>query len=276
VPRPQRRHGPAPRKELGQHFLRDSGILADIAAAVRVPEDGIVVEIGAGSGELTAALLARGLHVAALEIEPRLVRYLGQRFPGEGRLRIVNGDARTLDTAEVVPPSKQYAIAGNLPYFAANPIVRHFLEAEHKPTEMVIMVQREVAKRMAAVPGKQTLLGLSVYIYSEPEILFDVPPEAFDPPPQVYSTVLRLTLREEPLVPRERIAAFFEMVTRTFRNPRKHMHNALGRGVWLPPAGARAALEAAGIEPMRRPETVTVHEWLALLDAVEGVRASAS
>ena len=264
--------GPRPRKSLGQHFLRDTGILQDIAAAVRCPERGVVLEIGPGTGQLTEYLLAKGCHVVALEIEDRMIAHLERRFAGDPRLRVVPGDARLFDPAEVIPPGMPFAVAGNLPYFAANPIIRHLLESFPKPVEMVVMVQREVAREIAADEGDWSLLTISVRVYAETELLFDVAPEAFDPPPSVVSSVIRINLRSEPLVPPERNAEFFEFVSRVFRNPRKQIHNGLSRGVWLPPEGARAALEMAGIAPSRRPETLTISEWLRLMDACIKVR----
>ncbi|MBK7125660.1 MAG: ribosomal RNA small subunit methyltransferase A [Dehalococcoidia bacterium] len=264
--------GPRPRKSLGQHFLRDTGILQDIAAAVRCPERGVVLEIGPGTGQLTEYLLAKGCHVVALEIEDRMIAHLERRFAGDPRLRVVPGDARLFDPAEVIPPGMPFAVAGNLPYFAANPIIRHLLESFPKPVEMVVMVQREVAREIAAAEGDWSLLTISVRVYAETELLFDVAPEAFDPPPSVVSSVIRINLRSEPLVPPERNAEFFEFVSRVFRNPRKQIHNGLSRGVWLPPEGARAALEMAGIAPSRRPETLTISEWLRLMDACIKVR----
>ena len=273
---PRRTAEPAPRKSLGQHFLRDTGVRRDIVEAVRVPDGGLIVEIGAGTGELTAALLAAGHEVAAIEIEERLVRHLEKTFARQTRLRVIQGDARDIDLADVVPEGRPFAVVGNLPYFAANPIVRHLLEGERKPTDIVIMLQREVAKRIVAGDGKLSLLAVSVHVYAEPHMLFDVPPQAFDPPPKVWSSVIRLTPRAEPLVPRERIAEFFDLVVKTFRNPRKQLHNALARGVWLPRGGAQEALAAAGIDGMRRPETLCIAEWLQLLDHVGEVRADAS
>lgn len=270
---PARSRGPRPRKALGQHFLRDSGVLADIVAAVRVPEGGFVVEIGAGTGQLTAELLAVGHEVVALEVEERLIPHLRKRFAAHPRLQLVLADARTVDLSEVLPEGRPFTVAGNLPYFAANPIIRHLLEDAPRPSEMVVMVQREVAREIAAPEGDASLLTLSVQLYAEAELLFDVAPEAFDPPPNVWSSVVRLVLRATPLVPLERIPAFFELVSSTFRNPRKQIHNSLSRSAWLPKGGAEDALRTAAIDPMRRAETVTIAEWLALLDACEAVRA---
>jgi 16S rRNA (adenine1518-N6/adenine1519-N6)-dimethyltransferase len=271
VPRTQI-HGPRARKSLGQHFLRDSGVLADIAAAVGAPAGGLVVEVGAGTGQLTAALLERGYDVLALEIEDRLVGYLRRRFAGNERLRVVLADARDAVLTRWVSPGREFWVAGNLPYFAANPIVRRFLEMEPRPAGMVVMVQREVAREMAAEPGAYSLLSVAVQVYARAEVLFDVRPEAFDPPPKVHSSVVRLELRPQPLVAPERMEGFFDFVSRTFRNPRKQVHNALARGTWLSPEEARSVLAEVGIDPTRRSETLTIEEWLALLEAAEGMR----
>ena len=271
---PSRLPGPRPRKALGQHFLRDTGVLADIVSAVRVPEGGLVVEIGAGTGQLTEALLEAGHEVVALEVEERLVPHLSKRFVGNLRLRLVLGDARDIDLTPLVQ-GRPFSVAGNLPYFAAKPIIRQLLEGPAKPTEAVLMVQREVARELATADGHGSLHAVSVLVYAQTEILFDVPPEAFDPPPAVWSSVMRLTLRDQPLVASDRLKPFFELVSKTFRNPRKQIHNALSRSGAVRPEDAGPALERAGIEATRRPETLEIAEWLALLDAVEAGRASA-
>lgn len=265
--------GPRPRKALGQHFLRDTGVLLDIANAVRCPEGGSILEIGAGTGQLTEHLLRLGHPLVALEVEERLIGHLQRRFSDAPNLRIVPGDARVIALEELMPGTAPFVVVGNLPYFAANPIIRHVLESPRKPVEFIAMVQREVGRELAAPAGDWSLLTISVQMYATTELLFDVPPEAFDPPPAVVSSVVRMTLRAKPEVPQERIPAFFEFVSKVFRNPRKQIHNGLSRGVWLPPEGAREALRLAGIEPSRRPETLVIPEWVRLMETCEEVRA---
>ncbi|GIW12686.1 MAG: ribosomal RNA small subunit methyltransferase A [Tepidiforma sp.] len=271
----ERLPGPRPRKALGQHFLRDDGVLMDIVGALRVPEGGLVVEVGAGTGQLTAALLDAGHPVAAIEVEQRLIGHLRNRFGRNPNLRLIEADARVVDLAELVPGDRPFVVAGNLPYFAANPIIRNILEGRRQPTELVVMVQREVAREMTAAPGNWSLLTISIQVYADAELLFDVPPEAFDPPPAVWSSVVRLRVRPEPAIPATELPAFFDFVSRVFRNPRKQLHNSLARGVWLPPGGARAAALRAGIDPARRPETLDLHDWQALRRACDEVLALA-
>ena len=265
--------GPRPRKSLGQHFLRDSGVLSDIVAAIELPPGGVVVEIGAGTGQLTAALLDAGHEVIAIEIEPRLVRHLRETF-SDDHLRIVPGDARQLDFARVVPAGRQFVAVGNLPYFAANPIIRHLLESSPQPQSLVVMVQREVAREIAAPAGKCSLLSLGVQVYADAELLFDVRPEAFDPPPAVYSSVVRLRVRPTPLVPRPEIEAFFDFASRAFRNPRKQLHNALTRETALTADQVVVTLSAAHIDGTRRAETLTIDEWQSLMRAARAARAA--
>jgi len=235
---------------------------------------GITVEVGAGTGQLTAALLEAGHSVIALEVEERLIPHLSNRFRGVASLRVVVADARDIDYAAIVPSGTPFAVVGNLPYFAANPIIRHILEGVPKPTEAVVMVQREVARELAAKSGQASLLTVSVQVYADAELLFDVPPTAFDPPPSVYSSVVRLTLHPEPRVPATDIDAFFSLVSKTFRNPRKQIHNALSRESGLTAEQASDALAAAGVDPRRRAETLSIDEWLGLLDSTRRVLAS--
>jgi 16S rRNA (adenine1518-N6/adenine1519-N6)-dimethyltransferase len=267
----RRRAAPPARKSLGQHFLRDQDMLQRIALAV--PDGGLpVVEIGPGTGELTSALLECGRNVIAVEIDARMLRHLRARFAGSDRLRLVHGDARQTDFEELTA-GQAYVVAGNLPYFAANPIIRALLESPHQPRSAVLMLQKEVAQEVAAPSGKLSLLGISIRVYAEGEYLFDVPPEAFDPPPNVMSGVVRLTIHSRPLVPRERIDEFFDVVAKTFRNPRKQIHNALSRGLWLPGEAATNLLASAGIDATRRPETLSVEEWLRLVEEVSKMQA---
>lgn len=189
-----------------------------------------------------------------------MLRHLQRRFPDESRLTLVQGDAREVNPGAVVRPGTDFIVAGNLPYFAASYITRKVLESERQPLELVVMVQREVAREFAA-EQKLSLLALGIQIYASPELLFDVQPEAFDPPPAVWSSVVKLTVRPEPQVPRDEIEGFFETVSRIFRQPRKQIHNALG----LEREAASQALELADIERSRRPETLSIEEWLTLV-----------
>tara|TARA_B100000029_G_scaffold505861_2_gene587359 strand:+ start:512 stop:1357 length:846 start_codon:yes stop_codon:yes gene_type:complete len=260
------------RRPLGQHFLHDEAVLTRIASLVK-PSNNIVLEIGPGTGNLTELLLDKGFEVYAIEIDSRLVKKLANKFDKKAinfeRLRVLEGDARSYDLTEVLK-DKQYSVVANLPYYAANPIIRRFLESNPKPENMVVMLQREVAREMVAEGGKFSILGISVQLYAKVSFLFDVLPEAFSPPPSVVSSVLYLELRSEPLVPFALIPDFFTLIKGVFKNPRKQLHNALLAAPW---AGdtfglneARVILERAKVDSSRRPETLSIEEWILILE----------
>tara|TARA_B110000014_G_C20056796_1_gene550098 strand:- start:382 stop:1227 length:846 start_codon:yes stop_codon:yes gene_type:complete len=259
------------RPPLGQHFLHDEAVLEKIASMVH-PSKNLVLEIGPGTGNLTEVLLDKGFEVYAIEIDSRLVKKLVNKFDKKvsnfKRLRVLEGDARSYDLTDVLK-DKHYSVVANLPYYAANPIIRRFLESHPKPDNMVVMLQREVAREMVAEGGKFSILGISVQLYAKVNFLFDVLPEAFLPPPSVVSSVLYLELRSDPLVPFPLIPDFFHLVKGAFKNPRKQLHNALLSAPW---AGdnfglneARVILERAKINSSRRPETLSIEEWVLIL-----------
>jgi 16S rRNA (adenine1518-N6/adenine1519-N6)-dimethyltransferase len=260
---------PAARKSLGQHFLHDQQVLDAIAEAVAALDGELVVEVGPGTGQLTAALLERYRPILALEVDQRMVEHVRRRFRGNEGFSVVQADARDADIANLVAGHPGYVVVGNLPYFAASPIIRRFLEQPPQPRDMVVMVQREVAEEIAAEPGDFSLLSIGVQVYATAEILFTVPPEAFDPPPKVVSAVVRITPRPEPLVTPDREADFFQLVTRTFKHRRKQVHNALERSMLIADEEARHVLERAGIDPSLRPERLTIADWVRLLEEID-------
>lgn len=263
-----RRSTPRPKKSLGQHFLRDDAVLRDIVAAIQRPAASLVVEVGPGTGQLTGALLEGGFRVLAIERDQRMMQHLERRFQGIQNLQVVEGDARDIQIDDFIPPAETFAMAGNLPYFAANRIVRHFLEQARQPDEIVVMVQREVARQMAASPGKFSMLSVGIQTFGEAEMLFDVPASAFEPPPKVVSTVVRIVPRTTPLVPPETQGAFFRTVRGTFRHSRKQIHNSILRGTPYEAEAIAEALDAADVDQSRRPETLTIPEWLAVVEAL--------
>ena len=183
---------------------------------------------------------------------------------------VIEGDARDMDVDDIVPLGEPFALAGNLPYFAASRIVRHFLEQSRRPLEAVVMVQREVARAMAAKPGKFSMQSVGIQTFARAEMLFDVPASAFDPPPKVVSTVVRVVPHAAPLVPPEDQANFFKIVRGTFRHSRKQIHNSIVRGTTYDGDAISEALDTAGIERSRRPETLTIPEWLMVVEALAG------
>ena len=252
------------RKSLGQHFLVSGRILDRIVSAADLSVDDHVVEIGPGSGVLTRLLIERSGRVTAVEMDPELAAALPSRLGNPLGLTTLQADARTVDLESLSPPETPYKVVANLPYYAANPIVRRFLECSHKPSLMVITVQEEVARAMAAAPGQMTLLSVAVQLFAEPKFICTVPPEAFRPPPKVTSAVIRLDLRDRTAVEAADIDDFFTVVRAGFSSPRKQLRNSLSHGLSVEAPVADQLLEAALLDGTRRPATLTLADWAGL------------
>ena len=259
-----------PRKALGQHFLVDGRILNRILAAADLTPPEVALEIGPGRGVLTRQLVRRAARVIAVELDAALAAALPARLGHPSNLEVVAADARTVDIAARLGAPTPYKVIANLPYYAANPILRRFLEmdAAYRPQLMTVMVQREVAESIAAVPGKMSLLSVAVQYYAIPRLICAVPPSAFRPPPKVASAVVRLDLRPQPAVAVADTAAFFALVRAGFAAPRKQLRNSLSHGLNRPGNGIDPLLAAAGIDGRRRAETLSLEEWAALYAAV--------
>jgi 16S rRNA (adenine1518-N6/adenine1519-N6)-dimethyltransferase len=256
-----------PKKSLGQNFLVDRRILSRIMQAAEISPDDTVLEIGPGRGILTRELTKSAGRVVAVELDDALAASLSAEFEGQPHITIAHADAREVDIGSLVPYDTPYKLVANLPYYAAQPIIRRFLEANHKPTLMVVMVQREVAHNMAALPGDMTILSVATQLYSRPHIVTSVPPRAFRPAPKVSSAVVRIDVYPEPALKLDSIEDFFRLVRAGFSAPRKQIHNCLQRGLGISREDAGAMLEQAGINLKRRPETLGLQEWGSLYDA---------
>lgn len=250
-----------PRRSLGQHFLVNDRILGRIVAAARLSPGDTVVEIGPGRGALTRRLLPAVERLVAVELDGVLAAALPARMGNLPSLAVVNDDARTLDLATVLGPEGAYKVVANLPYYAANPIIRRFLECDRPPELMVVMVQREVAESMAAVPGRMSLLSVATQFYARVEMVCDVSPASFRPPPKVTSAVVRLERLPQPAVNVADAESFFDLARAGFSAPRKQLRNSLSHGLSLETPLVADLLAQAGVDATRRAETLTLEEW---------------
>ena len=271
-----RRSGP--RKSLGQHFLADSRIAARIVDAADLSPADTVVEIGPGRGFLTRRLVGRAGRVIAVELDARLCDELPSRLGFPDNLRCVLADAREADlpalsrSVQGVSDSG-YKVVGNLPYYAANPIIRRTLESRPPPSRALFMVQKEVADSMTAPPGSMSLLSVATQYYAEARTVCSVPPTAFRPAPKVRSAVVRLDLRERPAVDTPDAQVFFDVVRAGFSAPRKQLHNSLGHGLGIEPRVAATLLEQAAIDGRMRPTTLSLQEWAAVCAAWQNMKS---
>ncbi len=257
-----------PKKSLGQNFLVDPNGLNKVLQAAKVSSEDTVLEIGAGLGSLTYLLAQQSRQVVAVELDHRLIAPLREALAGFTNVTICEGDMLKL-SPDVLIEAERYVVVANIPYYITSALIRHLLEANHKPTRMVLTVQQEVAERILARDGKMSLLALSVQVYGKPELKARILAGCFYPPPEVDSAVLSIELYEEPLIPSGSLDLFFKLAHAGFAQKRKTLRNTLATGMNESPAWAEKLLTAAGIDPQRRAETLSMQEWKQLVEAYQ-------
>jgi len=265
-----RRHGVRAATSLGQRFLVDRGVLAAIVEAAELSAGDDVLEVGPGPGVLTAALATRVRSVTAVEVDPRMVALLEETLAGNKNVQVVQADALKVDLLGM--GSRPFTrIVANLPYQITTPLLERFLADDRRPALVVVLVQQEVARRMAATAKDARERGyLSVFTqaFAEPRIVRRVPARAFRPAPRVDSAVVALRTRPRPAFVPLAQEPFLRLVSDAFRHRRKQLRSALGHEAGLDRERATAALAGAGIAPERRPETLSLDEWVALARAI--------
>ena len=252
------------RRALGQHFLRDASIARAIVDVLAPTAADLVVEIGPGDGALTEHLARRAGRVIALEVDHPLIARLRGRFP---TVEVLEADARRWEYGALErPPGGRVLVAGNLPYSVGKPILQALVEARGAIDAMALMLQLEVAERVAAAPGGKTYGSLSVLtqVYCDVRVVLRVPPGAFRPPPKVESAVLHVRPLAIPRVQPADQPRFHAVVRAAFAQRRKTLANALAAGLGLSVDSAREAARAAGVDPGRRAETLDLKEFAAL------------
>ncbi|MBI2911576.1 MAG: ribosomal RNA small subunit methyltransferase A [Chloroflexi bacterium] len=280
-----RRHGLAPIRRRGQHFLVDRAVHGRILRAAQLSKEDLVLEVGPGLGSMTRALARRCRHVVAVELDAGLARLARERLAGEPNVEIVEGDILAADVRALLAthglkaqgdgPLFDYKVVANLPYAISSPVLRLFLAGDIRPRSLVVMVQEEVARRAVATPPTMSYLSVLVQFYGQPRLVSVVPPEAFYPPPRVSSAILHIAVRAQVAVETGDEGRFLDFVMAGFARPRKQIHNSLAEGLKVSATDVGRALEAAGIAPTRRAATLGMDEWAALaraflVRAVEG------
>ena len=250
-------------KSLGQNFLQDSSALERIALAAEIQADDCVLEIGPGLGSLTRYLAVSAKEVTAVELDPDMLAPLKAVLKPYQNVRVVHGDILKLSISEIIKES-DYLVVANIPYYITSAVIRHLLESDPKPRRVVLTIQKEVAERICAKPGDLSLLALSVQVYGKPSIAAIIPAASFHPAPKVDSAILRIDIYNEPLVPTELLKTFFKLTKAGFSQKRKTLRNSLSSGLHIPTTESEALLTSAGIDYMRRAETLSIEEWKGL------------
>jgi 16S rRNA (adenine1518-N6/adenine1519-N6)-dimethyltransferase len=260
-------HGLVPRKRWGQHFLVDRNIINKVVRTAQIGEKDHVLEVGPGLGEMTLLLSQQAKRVIAVEIDPKLVAILREKTASSSNIEIIEEDILKLDFKQLLrPDNPPIKVVANLPYQISTPLLFRFIESRKLFSTLTLMLQREVAERLEASPGGKAYgpLSVSVQVVSDLSVRFFIKPAAFFPPPKVESAVVQLEWRERPLIDLSEETWLHQVVRACFGYRRKTLINALKHSDLPHPPSLENRMENIGIDPRRRPETLTIQEFIQL------------
>ena len=268
---------PKQKPKLGQNFLTDTRAQQRIVDALGPGADGTVIEVGPGRAALTELLAKRARRLIAIELDSSLAAALRFRFREQPSVEIVEADVLTVDLSAFADGERRLSVLGNLPYYITSPILQHLFVHERVLRRAVVMVQREVAERMAALPGSRDygLLSVLCRMHAQTELVFDLPPEAFSPPPEVHSAVVRMEFAPRWQELAVEPASFRRFLNAAFAQKRKTIANNL-RATGYTAAALSDALAACGLKPAARAEEMTVEQLAGLLRTLQGGAESTS
>lgn len=248
------------KKSLGQHWLKDREVLADIADEADITKQDTVLEIGPGLGTLTSELLKRAKKVVAVELDGELAKKLPGQFPGTD-LEVVNQDILEFDLRKL---PADYVVVANVPYYITSKIIKLLTTSVNKPRAIVLLVQKEVAERLVARPGDMSILAISAQVYAHVRLGSIVPAKLFTPPPKVDSQVVVLEMRSKPMLKIENEKPFFRVVKAGFVARRKKLRSSLSSGLHVSKSEVEEILKKNDISPDVRAQDLTIDEWLAI------------
>ena len=254
-----------PNKALGQHWLTDRKILNHIAKQANLTTEDTVLEIGPGLGTLTSVLLASAGKVVAVEFDEQIAKKLPKQFPGKN-LTVYHSDILSFDLT-LIP--ENYKVVANIPYYITGKIIQLLLNAKNKPVVTTLLVQKEVAERLAALPGEMSIMAISAQIFAEVSLGDIVPADFFTPPPKVYSRVVTLKTRQQPLVDEARQKMFFSLVKAGFSAKRKKLRSSLSGGLGITKDEVENLLNIANIDPNLRAEDLSLDQWINIFNCYE-------
>jgi len=276
-----------PRKRLGQHFLVEEKVVKQIITAAQLSPDDVVLEIGAGLGILTTQLVSLVSKVIAIEIDPILINVLRQELAGYTNVWIIKEDILKVNWGQslnceldsqftiqaLTPKKRKVKVIANLPYYIVTPVILHLLKAKEKFSTLILMVQKEVGKRILATPGSKNYGALSIFVqyHTQVEEICEVSRQYFFPQPKVDSVVLKLNILESPAVSVKDEPFFFQVVRAAFAKRRKMIINALSN-IGVSKDRLTRVLVEAGIDVKRRGETLSLEEFGRVSDFLTSVK----
>ncbi len=253
---------------MGQNFLADHNALLKIVEDSGVGPEDRVLEIGAGLGSLTRVLAVQAGSVVAVEIDPQLFPALRSVTAPFGNVRLIQGDILEISPRDIFS-GNSYKVVANIPYYITSAVVRHLLEAAVRPERIVLTMQREVAERIVNRDQKMSLLSLSVQVYGEAHIASRIPAECFYPRPQVDSSVLVIDVDPEPQLGPDETKRLFKLAHLAFNQKRKMLRSSLRPRLGEDVDTVSAVLREAGLDPRMRPETLSLADWIRLVEVVD-------
>jgi 16S rRNA (adenine1518-N6/adenine1519-N6)-dimethyltransferase len=267
-----REYGLFPKKRLGQHFLVDRNILSKVIRTAEVGKEDVVLEVGPGLGEMTLALARLAKQVIAVEIDPKLAEILEKKLADCPNVELVKGDILKVDFGSFLrKEGHPVKVVANLPYQISTPLLFRFIESKEAFSTFTLMLQREVAERMVAPPGGKEYGPLSIFVqlFLDMSLRFFIKPPAFFPSPKVESAVVHMVGKGKPLLDEKDEKWFKSVVKASFSHRRKTLANALKHSELSLPDSFESRMEKVGIDPRRRPETLTVEEFISLAEALK-------
>lgn len=257
-------------KSLGQNFLTDNSVLRDIVEGAEINKEDFVIEIGPGVGTLTRELLKSAKRVCSIELDSELIPILNEELKEFDNFTLIHKDAMKVDFNEIIGEEKSVKLVANLPYYVTTPLIAKLLNEEYKFKSLTIMIQKEVAERIDSDPDSKDYgaLSLLVQYYCNTRIIRRVGPGSFVPKPKVDSIVIRLDRLEEPRAKVKDTKLFFRVIREAFNMRRKTLWNAL-KPIGLSKEKLEKAFQNAGIDPVRRGETLTLEEFGVLADEIK-------
>ena len=267
-----RKHGFFPNKKLGQHFLVDADVLDKVISAARIGREDVVLEVGPGLGDMTVALARQVKKVIAIEIDERFIAILKQKSENYHNIELIRSDVLKLDFKRLLGrEATPIKVVSNLPYQITTPLLFRFIESKEAFSSLTLMLQKEVADRLTASPGRKEYGPLSIFIqiFSDVSIRFTIKPSAFFPPPKVESALVHMTWKEQPMIDAEEQEWFKKVVKACFGYRRKTVINSIKHSELCSPPAVESRMEKIGIDPRRRPETLSIQELARLAEALK-------
>ena len=253
-------HGLWAKKSLGQNFLVDENAFDKIIEAADLKPTDNIIEVGPGTGFLTERLIKQVKHVTAVELDRGMVDLLGERFEGVKNLEIIQADILNLRTQDTGLRTQQYKVVANIPYYITSPLLKHFLQSDHRPTSIVVLVQKEVAEKVVGKTGK-SLITIETQLFGRPEIVGIVPAKSFYPAPKVDSAILKIEVYKKPLISAAKFDDFLRLVKFGFSQKRKMLSNTLSAGLHMKSSEMSEILKKADINPNLRAENLEICDW---------------